>query len=115
MGAQIHVEGLTLNALARSDGGYQLTIPTSVRSEIVMRAELIGYASLTKRVSLGARSLRRDFALHSSVPLESSEDRNAVGGQRRHRRGGRRTHENKSGRRLRCPRPATVALRECSH
>ena len=74
MGAQIHVEGLTLSALARNDGGYQLTIPASARSEIVIRAELIGYASLTKRVSLGAQSLRLDFALHSSAPLESSAD-----------------------------------------
>ena len=72
MGAQIHVEGLTLSALARNDGGYQLTIPASARSEIVIRAELIGYASLTKRVSLGAQSLRLDFALHSSAPLELS-------------------------------------------
>ncbi len=83
MGAQIHVEGLTLSALASNDGGYQLTIPASARSEIVIRAELIGYASLTKRVSLGAQSLRLDFALHSSAPVESSEDRDvaaALGG-----------------------------------
>ena len=78
MGAQIHVEGLALSALARNDGGYQLTIPTSARSEIVIRAELIGYASLTKRVSLGAQSLRLDFALHSSAPLGSSDDRDAA-------------------------------------
>ena len=68
MEAQIHVEGLTLSALARNDGGYRLTIPASASSEIVIRAELIGYASLTKRVSLSAQSLRLDFALHSSAP-----------------------------------------------
>ena len=78
MGAQIHVEGLTLTALARNDGGYRLTIPASAGSEIVIRAELIGYASLTKRVSLGAQSLHVDFVLHSSAPLESSDDRDAA-------------------------------------
>ena len=78
MGAQIHVEGLTLSALARNDGGYQLTIPASARSEIVIRAELIGYTPLTKRVSLSAQSLRLDFALHSSVPSESSDERGAA-------------------------------------
>ncbi len=78
MGAQIHVEGLTLSALARNDGGYQLMIPTSAGSEIVIRAESIGYASLTKRVSLGAQSLRLDFALHSAAPLESQDDRDAM-------------------------------------
>ena len=77
MGAQIHVEGLTLTALAANDGRYQLTIPASAKSEIVIRADLIGYASLTKTVSLGAQSLRLDFALHSSAPLESPE---AAGG-----------------------------------
>ena len=78
MGAQIHAEGLTLSALAAKDGRYQLTIPASARSEIVIRADLIGYASLTKTVSLGARSLRLDFALHSSAPLESPDDSNAA-------------------------------------
>ena len=78
MGAQIHVEGLTLSALAAKDGRYQLTIPASGRSEIVIRADLIGYASLTKTVSLGARSLRLDFALHSSAPLESPDVSNAA-------------------------------------
>ena len=78
MGAQIHVEGLTLSALAAKDGRYQLTIPASARSEIVIRADLIGYASLTKTVSLGARSLRLDFALHSSAPLESPDVSNAA-------------------------------------
>ena len=90
MGAQVHVEGLTLSALAANDGRYQLTIPgiagvpgtagfpASGRSEIVIRADLIGYASLTKTVNLGARSLRLDFALHSSAPSESPDDRNAA-------------------------------------
>ena len=78
MGAQIHAEGLTLSALAANDGRYQLTIPASARSEIVIRADLIGYASLTKTVSLGARSLHLDFALHSSAPSESPDDRNAA-------------------------------------
>ena len=78
VGAQIHVEGLTLSALAGSDGGYQLTIPASARSEIVIRAELVGYASLTERVSLGAQSLRLDFALHSSAVLRSPEERDAA-------------------------------------
>ena len=78
VGAQIHVEVISLSAWAGSDGGYQLTIPTSAGSEIVVRAELIGYASLTKRVSLGAQSLRLDFSLHSAAPLESSDDRDTV-------------------------------------
>ena len=78
MGAQVHVEGLTLSALAANDGRYQLTIPASASSEIVIRADLIGYASLTKTVSLGARSLHLDFALHSSAPLQSPDDRNAA-------------------------------------
>ena len=78
MGAQVHVEGLTLSALAANDGRYQLTIPASARSEIVIRADLIGYASLTKTVNLGPRSLHLDFALHSLAPLESPDDRNAA-------------------------------------
>ena len=83
MGAQIHVEGLTLSTLATNDGRYQLTIPASARSEIVIRADLIGYTSLTKTVSLGAQSLRLDFALHSLTTLESHDDRKsavAIGG-----------------------------------
>jgi len=83
MGAQIHVEGLTLTAMAANDGRYQLTIPASARSEILIRADLIGYTSLTKTVSLGAQSLRLDFALHSSTLVESPDDRNstaAIGG-----------------------------------
>ena len=78
MGAQVHVEGLTLSALAANDGRYQLTIPASASSEIVIRADLIGYTSLTKTVSLGARSLHLDFALHSSALSESPDDRNAA-------------------------------------
>ncbi len=78
MGAQIHVEGLTLSALAANDGRYQLTIPASAKSEIVIRADLIGYTSLTKTVSLGAQSLRLDFALHSSTLVESPDDRNST-------------------------------------
>ena len=66
VGAQIHVEGLTLSALARNDGRYRLTIPASAGSEVVLRADLIGYTSLTKRVSLGAQSLSLDFALQSA-------------------------------------------------
>jgi Ca-activated chloride channel family protein len=89
MGAQVHVEGLPLSALAANDGRYQLTIsgtarfPASVRSEIVVRADLIGYASLTKTVTLSAQSLRLDFGLHASTPLEAPDDRNeavAIGG-----------------------------------
>jgi Ca-activated chloride channel family protein len=84
MGAQVHVEGLPLSALAANDGRYQLTIsgtagfPGTVRSEIVVRADLIGYASLTKTVTLGAQWLRLDFALHASTPLEAPDDRNAA-------------------------------------
>ena len=78
MGAQVHVEGLTLSALAANDGRYQLTIPASASSEIVIRADLIGYTSLTRTVSLGARSLHLDFTLHSSAPSESPDDRNAA-------------------------------------
>ena len=77
MGAQIHVEGLTLTTLARNDGRYQLTIPASGRAEVVIRADLIGYASLTKRVSLGAQSLRLDFALELSASSASPDDRDA--------------------------------------
>ena len=62
-GAQIHVEGLALSALAANDGRYQLTIPASAGSEVVIRADLIGYAPITTRVSLGAQSLTLDFAL----------------------------------------------------
>ncbi len=91
MGAQIRVEGLTLSVLAANDGRYQLTIPgiagvpASARSEIVIRAELIGYAPLTKTVSLGAQSLRLDFALTVAPAADSPDDRNAgavIGGTR---------------------------------
>jgi len=37
-GAQIHVEGLTLSALAANDGRYRLTIPASAGSEVVIRS-----------------------------------------------------------------------------
>ena len=77
MGAQIHVVGLTLSALAANDGRYRLTIPASAGSEIVIRADLIGYASQAKRVSLGGQSLHLDFALQVAAPLESADDRNA--------------------------------------
>ena len=77
VGAQIHVEGLTLSALAANDGRYQLTIPASTGSEIVIRADLVGYAPMTKRVSLGAQSLRLDFALQPSAPSESPDDSDA--------------------------------------
>lgn len=82
MGAQIHVEGLTFGALARNDGRYRLTIPASAGSEVVLRADLIGYASLTKRVTLSTQSLRLDFALHPSPMSESPDARDAaeVGG-----------------------------------
>ena len=76
-GAQIHVEGLTLNALAANDGRYRLTIPASAGSEVVIRADLIGYAPMTKLVSLGAQSLALDFALQLSAPSESPDDRDA--------------------------------------
>ena len=83
MGAQSHVGGLTLSALAASDGGYRLTIPGAAGvpgtagSEIVIRADLIGYVSLAKQVSLGAQSLRLDFALQIAGPVESADDRDA--------------------------------------
>jgi hypothetical protein len=76
-GAQIHVEGLTLSALAKNHGRYRLTIPASAGSEIVIRADLIGYASMTKQVSLGAQSLALDFTLQLSAPSESPDDRDA--------------------------------------
>jgi Ca-activated chloride channel family protein len=76
-GAQIHVEGLTLSALAANDGRYRITIPASAGSEVEIRADLIGYAPMTKRVSLGAQSLALDFALQSSAPSESPDDRDA--------------------------------------
>ena len=77
MGAQIHVAGLTLNALAAVDGRYRLTIPASAGLEVVIRVDLVGYASQTKRVSLGGQSLRFDFALQVASSLESPDDRNA--------------------------------------
>ena len=77
MGAQIHVEGLTLSALAANDGRYRLTVPASAGSEIVVRADLIGYVSLSKQVSLSAQSLRLDFALLVAAPGESADDRDA--------------------------------------
>ncbi len=83
MGAQIHVEGLTLGTLANNDGRYQLTIPSSGRSELVIRADLIGYASLTKRLSLGAQALRLDFALQPSASSKLPDTRDVrapVGG-----------------------------------
>ena len=77
VGAQIHAEGLTLSALAANDGRYQLTIPASAGSEIFVRVDLIGYASMTKRVSLGAQELRLDFALQLSAASESPDDSDA--------------------------------------
>ena len=77
VGAQIYAEGLTLSALAASDGRYQLTIPASAGSEIVVRVDLIGYASKTKRVSLGPQELRLDFALQLSATSESPNETDA--------------------------------------
>jgi Ca-activated chloride channel family protein len=76
-GAQIYVEGLTLSALAANDGRYRLTIPASAGSEVEIRTDLIGYAPMTKRVSLGAQSLALDFALQLPAPSESPDDRDA--------------------------------------
>ena len=77
MGAQIHVEGLAVNALAASDERYQLVIPASASSEIVIRADLIGYTSMAKSVRLSPQSLRLDFALQPSAPPQSPDDSDA--------------------------------------
>ncbi len=64
--------------MANNEGWYRLTIPPSNRPEIVIRADLIGYVSVTKRMSLGAESVRLDFALQSSAFREFPNDRDAA-------------------------------------
>jgi Ca-activated chloride channel family protein len=65
VGAHIQVDGVTLNAFSNSSGRYQLTISALARSQVVIRASLIGYAPLTKSITLGGQSLGLDFALHT--------------------------------------------------
>ena len=65
-GVQIHADGLMVTALTARDGGYLLRRPAAATGEVTIRAELIGYRSMTKQVSLGADSVRVDFALEST-------------------------------------------------
>ena len=65
-GVQIHADGLMASTLTARDGGYLLRLPPAATGEVTIRAELIGYRSMTKRVSLGADSVPVDFALEST-------------------------------------------------
>ena len=65
-GVQIHADGLMASTLTARDGGYLLRLPPAATGEVTIRAELIGYRSMTKQVSLGADSVRVDFALEST-------------------------------------------------
>ena len=65
-GVQIYADGLMASTLTARDGGYLLRLPAAATGEVTIRAELIGYRSMTKQVSLGADSVRVDFALEST-------------------------------------------------
>ena len=60
------VDGLMTSALTARDGGYLLVLLVPANSEVTIRAELIGYRSMTQQLSLGADSARVDFALEST-------------------------------------------------
>ncbi len=78
-GVQIYADGLMASTLTARDGGYLLRLPTAVPTalptaatgEVTIRAELIGFRSMTKQVSLGADSVRVDFALESTRRQDS--------------------------------------------
>ena len=70
-GVQIYADGLMASTLTARDGGYLLRLPTASTGEVTIRAELIGFRSMTKQVSLGADSVRVDFALESTRRQDS--------------------------------------------
>ena len=77
-GARIQVEGLSLSAFTNNGGLYQVTIAAAERREIVLRADLIGYESLTQRVSASVQSVHVDFELQLSTPVTSQRDVDAA-------------------------------------
>jgi len=62
-GVQIHVDGLMASALSARDGGYTLRFAPHATGELTIQADLIGYRTSTRQMSLGADSLRIDLAL----------------------------------------------------
>ena len=47
-GVQIYADGLMASTLTARDGGYLLRLPAAATGEVTIRAELIGYRSMTK-------------------------------------------------------------------
>ena len=70
-GVQIHVDGLMSSALSARDGTYTLRLATEAGGEVTVRADLIGYRTMTRQVTTGADSVRIDFALESTTRQES--------------------------------------------
>ncbi len=65
-GVQIYADGLMTSSLTARDGGYMLRLAAIATGEVTIRADLIGYRTMTRQVTLGADSVRVDFALEST-------------------------------------------------
>ena len=65
-GVQIHADGLMSSALTANDGGYVLRLAAAAGGAVTIRADLIGYGTMTRQVTLGSDSVRLDFALEST-------------------------------------------------
>jgi Ca-activated chloride channel homolog len=70
VGAQVVVAETKFGNLTTADGAYRITLPASYRgSQIVLKAQYIGYQTRAHRMMIGADSVQVDFALNSS-PVE---------------------------------------------
>jgi len=65
-GVQIYADGLVTSTLTANDGAYRLGLGAAGKGEVTIRAELIGYGSMSQQVVAGADSVRLDFALEST-------------------------------------------------
>ena len=71
-GVQIHADGLMASSLTASDGGYTLQLAAAAKGEVTIRADLIGYRTMTRQVILGADPVRVDFPLESTRRQDSN-------------------------------------------
>jgi Ca-activated chloride channel family protein len=75
-GARVRVEGLGISAPTLSNGHYTVSLPTLIGSLVVIRAEHVGYGSMTQRLRLDTEAYRLDFALMPSTadrPVDETE------------------------------------------
>jgi len=75
-GARVRVEGLGISAPTLSNGHYTVSLPTLIGALVVIRAEHVGYGSMTQRLRLDTEAYRLDFALMPSTadrPVDETE------------------------------------------